>query len=190
MQDSILEKLTVELNNGIHTEAQAVYLLVQIRKLMEHNSNKSYDTLKMFCDWALHTELSKNRQIIKMLEEFDEAMARDDKGYGPINYDYLSLKKFKEALMDFLTDFNLPKNILSGGQWATFIRLYTRVVSDCPVTKKDYPFKFIEKITMRDWQPENMPAEYYKHREGFYLQWRVTKKDGTEISWEVLNEHV
>ena len=190
MQDSILEKLTIELNNGIHTEAQTVYLLVQIRKLMEHNSNKAYDTLKMFCDWALYIELSKNKQIIKLLEEFDEAIGRGDKGYGPINYDYLSLKKFKEALKNFLTDFNLPKGILSNGHWSTFIRLYAKVVSDCPVTKKDYPFKFIEEISISDWHPDNAPAEYFKIREGFYLQWRVVKKDGTQIHWEVLGEHV
>jgi hypothetical protein len=188
MQDSIVAKLTKELNNGIHTEAQTVYFLVQIRKLMEHNSDNSYDTLKMFCDWGLHIELSKNRQIIKMLEEFDEAMAREDKGYGPIRYDYLSLNKFKESLKDFLADFSLPQNILSREQWSIFIRLYAKVVSDCPVTKKDYPFKFIEQISMSDWQPDNAPTEYYKIREGFYLQWRVLKKDGTQINWEVLSE--
>ena len=27
-------------------------------------------------------------------------------------------------------------------------------------------------------------------REGFYLQWRVIKKDGTCIHWEILGEHV
>lgn len=186
MQNDILEKLTKELNDGITTEAQTVYLLVQIRKLMEHNSPKTFDTLKMFCDWALHIELSRNRQIIELLKEFDEAMERSANGYGPSKHDYLSLKKFKEAMKDFLIELSLPKNILGSREWSAFVRLYTSVVSDCPVTGKDYPFKFIEEISMSDWQPDSALPEYFEQREGFYLQWRVIKKDGTHMRWEVL----
>lgn len=190
MQNNILEKLTRELNNKITTEAQTVYLLVQIRKLMEHNCKKTFDILKMFCDWALHIKLSHNKQIIEILKEFDEAMERNDSGYGPIKYDYLSLKKFKEAIKDFILEFNLPENILKSGEWSTFIRLYTSIVSDCPVTKKDYPFRFIKEISMSNWQPEKAPSDYFKQREGFYIQWQVIKKDGTHIRWEVIGEHV
>lgn len=186
MQNDIIEKLTKELNNGITTEAQTVYLLVQIRKLMEHNSQKPFDTLKMFCDWALHIELFRNRQIIELLKEFDEAMERIANGSGPSQYDYLSLKKFKEAMKDFLVEFNLPENILRSGEWSAFVRLYLSIVSDCPVTRKDYPFKFIEEISISGWLPDNAPQEYLEQREGFYVQWRVIKKDGTHLRWEVL----
>ena len=182
----MVENITRELNNRITTEAQIVYLLVQIRKLMEHKSKKTSTTLKMFCDWALHIELSRNKQIVELLKEFDEAVGRCENDYGPINQDYLTLKKFKEAMKDFLTEFNLPKNILESSEWSLFLRLYNSVVSDCPVTKKDYPFKFIEEISMNDFQPDNAPAEYTQQREGLYLQWQVIKKDGTHIKWEVL----
>ncbi|MCK5229343.1 MAG: hypothetical protein KAR13_03705 [Desulfobulbaceae bacterium] len=188
MQNNILEKLTRELSNGITTEAQTVYLLVQLRKLIEHNSKKNFNTIKMFCDWALHIELTRNRQIIELLKEFDETIEREKNGYGPTKHDYLSLKKFKEAMKDFLTEFSLPKDILKSAEWSTFIRLYISVVSDCPVTNKDYAFKFIKEISMSNWQAEDAPPEYLKQREGFYLQWRVIKKDGTHINWEVIGE--
>ena len=94
MQNDILRKLTIELNNWIATEAQTVYFLVAIRKLIEHQSRNTFDTLKMFCDWALHIELSRNKQIKELLKEFDEAMERNNNGNGPIKYDYISLKKF------------------------------------------------------------------------------------------------
>lgn len=189
MQNDILRKLTTELINGINTEAQTVYFLVQIRKLIEHNnSTTTHDTLNMFCDWALHIGLSKNRQITELLKEFDESMIRNDNGYGPIKYDYLSMKKFKETMEGFLTEFNLPKNILKREEWPTFVRLYTGVVSDCPITKKDYPFKFIKEvsISMSDQLPNNTPPEYFEQRKGLYLQWRVTKKDGTQTIWEFM----
>ena len=130
--------------------------------------------------------MDRNKQIVALLKEFDEAIERGENGYGPINHDYLTLKKFKEAMKDFLTEFNLPQNILESREWSLFLRLYSSVVSDCPVTKKDYPFKFIEEISMNDFQPDNAPAEYTQQREGLYLQWQVIKKDGTHIKWEVL----
>lgn len=189
MQNDILEKLSRELKNQIVTEAQTVYILVQIRKLIEHKCDNTFDTLKMFCDWALHIEFSRNKQIIELLKEFDEAIERENNGFGPTTQDYLSLKKFKVAMKEFLTEFNLPQNILKNKEWSLFIHSYNRVVSDCPVTKKDYPFKFIEEISMSNLQPDNAPSQYLKMREGFYLQWRVIKKDGTHIHWEVLGEN-
>ncbi len=144
MQNDMVENITRELNNKITTEVQTVYLLVQIRKLMESKTKKPHFTLKMFCDWALHIELTRNKQIKDFLKEFDEAIGRAENGYGSINYEWFTLKKFKEAMKDFLTEFNLPKNILESSEWSLFLRLYNSVVSDCPVTKKDYPFKFIE----------------------------------------------
>jgi len=188
MQNDILEKLTRELSNGIITEAQTVYLLVQIRKLIEHNNNKKFNTIKMFCDWALHIELNRNKQIIELLKEFDKSFKIESHDGYPNKYDYLSLKKFKEAMEDFLTEFSLPKDILKREDWSTFIRLYTNVVSDCPVTYKDYEFKYIKEISISNWQPKDAPSEYLKLREGFYLQWRVIKKDGTHIRWEALGE--
>src|SRR5207302_1043931 len=104
----------------------------------------------------------------------DEAIERANSGYGPMRHDYLSLKKFKEVMNDFLAEFRLPKNILRSGEWETFVKLYAGIVSDCPVTRKDYPFKFIEQISIRGWQPENAPQEYLKLLEQeFRLQWWV-----------------
>src|SRR5437899_1770065 len=92
-QDRLLNKVAKELGNRITTEAQAVYILVQIRKLLEDSGTKKFEVLKMFCDWALHTELSRNKQIVALLAEFDEAIERANSGYGPMRHDYLSLKK-------------------------------------------------------------------------------------------------
>jgi hypothetical protein len=188
MEKDIVTKLSRELHIGISTEAQTVYLLVEIRKLMEHNTTKRFDTLKMFCDWGLHIELSRNRQIQKFLDEFDAAVGRTDSGYGPKDIGYLSLGKFKEALREFVKDFGLPQNILEDAQWSKFVRLYSEVVSDCPVTQKDHSFKFIREIKINVGYPDSTSAGYKKYREGFYLEWLVTRKDGKKIHWELLGE--
>lgn len=188
MQNDIVKKITHELNSGISTEAQVVYLLVGVRKLMEHNSEKNFDTLKMFCDWGLHIDLSRNSQIKNFLGEFDEAIGRINTGYGPVNLEYISFRKFKKALEEFIDEFGLPKNILETAKWRQFIRLYSGVVSDCPVTRKDHSFKFIKEIKIKILEMDDVPEEYKKQREGFHLRYEIIKSDGKEMHWEVIGD--
>lgn len=60
MKDAIVEKLRSELVGQVDTEPKVVYLLCQIRKLLEKEglANAPRD-LKLFCHWALHVDLHK-----------------------------------------------------------------------------------------------------------------------------------
>jgi hypothetical protein len=58
VKHSIVDKLRAELQKGIETEAQVVYVLVEARKLIEHSERpESYLPLQFYFDWALHTRL-------------------------------------------------------------------------------------------------------------------------------------
>jgi hypothetical protein len=56
----IVEKLQQELDKGITCEAQLVYVLVEIRKLLEitHRAEK-YPALSFHRDWALHSRMDR-----------------------------------------------------------------------------------------------------------------------------------
>ncbi len=58
MQDDIVRKLRAELERGISTEAQVVYVLVKIRKLLDLTRDQGYATLRLCCNWVVHVELS------------------------------------------------------------------------------------------------------------------------------------
>src|SRR5437763_7300734 len=52
MTSDILKKLKKELVTGITTEAQVVYLLAGVRKLLElQQAKRQYEHLKFHCDW-------------------------------------------------------------------------------------------------------------------------------------------
>jgi len=92
----IIWKLTQELNGGITSEPQVVYLLAGIRKLMEHDQiEDKFVNLKFHCDWTLHSRLSgeAEHQILRL---FDAA--------------YPVLKGMKNKLQDELPE-DLRKNI-------------------------------------------------------------------------------
>src|SRR5271163_3056643 len=71
--NSIAEKLRRELGKEITTEAQVVYILTEIRKLLERSNEKTnYFALEFYCSFALHTKMSK-AGAKRILERFDKA---------------------------------------------------------------------------------------------------------------------
>jgi len=75
-ESSIVEKLRRALTEGMATEQQVVYLLVEIRKLLELRDEKeTYFALYCYCCWALHTTMNRNGAR-KILERFDQASSR------------------------------------------------------------------------------------------------------------------
>src|SRR6185295_19993531 len=56
---SIVEKLQPELRRPVKTEMQVVYILVAIRKLLEHGAQKdAYPVLNFYGNWVVHTKLA------------------------------------------------------------------------------------------------------------------------------------
>ena len=70
-RSAIIVKLEQLLAKGINTEAEALYLMVEIRKLLEQQQAKrQYEYLTFHCDWALHATLdgSMTQKILQLLE--------------------------------------------------------------------------------------------------------------------------
>jgi hypothetical protein len=89
MTKDIIAKLRAELEAGITTEVQAVYLLAGIRKLIERDeAEDDYPALKFHCDWALHARLDR-RSARVMLKLFDDAHVdlRNNVGLGDLPVD-------------------------------------------------------------------------------------------------------
>jgi hypothetical protein len=76
VRTEIVEKLRAELTKAIETEAQAVYLLVEVRKLIEHSEHRErYLSVLFFCEWALHVKMGRQSAFL-LLKEIDEALER------------------------------------------------------------------------------------------------------------------
>jgi len=57
-RNQIVEKLGLFLTSGpIDSEAAAVYLMVELRKILDHAYDKETDLtlLRFYCDWVVHT---------------------------------------------------------------------------------------------------------------------------------------
>jgi len=158
-------KLTRALSKPIRTEAMVVYVMVEIRKLMDRlDASGDYRVLKLFCDWTVHTNIDRNRAAEPLMREFDKAAESVKHGNGiPLAFlEFLSLSHFRDEVGRFLNSNDLPCRIVDDGDaWNIFLDLYSAVVSDCPITytNRQIPFKLISTVTLtKDTSPEESYA--------------------------------
>lgn len=125
-RSEIEEKLTIELQKEITNEMQVVYILSRIRKILEIKKLKSkYPILNFYCNWVLHSEITKTdgKEVNKILKEFIE---KPDEKYK------LSFhSQFVGQLVSFLLKNGLPT--LSGIQLDAFVYQLGKVISDTPI---------------------------------------------------------
>jgi len=79
---AIIEKLDRELQEPGGTNWQVVYILVELRKLMERNGDADrYLALNLYCDWAVHTKMDRTGAT-RIVERFNQCQELIELGLG------------------------------------------------------------------------------------------------------------
>jgi len=114
MDEAIVGKLGALLRGGINTEAELVYLLVEIRKLYESRNATLPPYLELICDWAVHPKLT-NKKWAKYCRNLVTGI------HDPV-------LEFEQELAEVLCAEDLPQP-----DWPTAQRLLVAVLKDCPL---------------------------------------------------------
>jgi hypothetical protein len=182
---SIVYKLDQELHNfPIRRESQVVYLLAEIRKLIEHEREtdpECYDILELFCNWALHISISRksNADRIRLfLRSFDmrDGMEVVDHLNSAFYNEIMHLEAFRRELEKFLHDHQLPCDIVHCYKtWSGLIYLYTSVVAEVPLqySRGDLLPKEVEELVIAH-MPRTPPTP------DRMVRWTVKLKCGIE----------
>jgi hypothetical protein len=186
----IIKKLKKELDRGIASEARAVYLLTEVRKLIEHDKAKgAYPNLKFHCDWVLHAKLT-GPGAQDILRQFDAAhpLLRDQKvelrDLPPMLRSEINriskMKSFREELDRLFADYGLPP--LKRG-WTHFLHLYAKIVEDIPLEVTGNNAQHISKVVVHFEK-----AKKKLNGETMYkVQWSIYDKNGQHGSIEIYN---
>lgn len=190
----ILEKLEERLNKGIDTEADASYLLLEVRKFLEqHNMKGRFEYLNFHCNWIAHSNLT-GQMAQRVLKQFDEANAHlkagIEMGQLPqgLQCEIERLSKFRyfqKEFSKFLADNNLPPITAKRYDgWAHFLHLYTKIIEDCPlVMKANNTTATIDNVTVK-FELAKEPS----HGEMLYkVRWIVLDKNGQTGEFYVIN---
>ena len=190
----IITKLQDEIAAGLKKEAQVVYVLAEIRKIIEQEGlEDNYKYLTFHCNWALHSKMDR-AMAQEVLAHFDEAHAilRSGVELHDLPTDLQreikaisGMTKFEEELSHFLQSRQLTDLAANGpDSWPHFLHLYAGVVEDCPlVIKQNNSSSNVTKVTihLENARQQVSGQNYYK------ISWKVTDRSGTSGEIFIIN---
>ena len=193
-RDAIREKLGAMLRGAPCSEAEVVYVLVEVRKFLERGGKaqeEQYSTLKFFCDWILHVELC--RTGARMALERLDAEIGASRGINPLEvgpsselYRLMSLEPLREEIKRFCSENELPADwAINPTTWKECMRLYGHVVLDCPltITGEKPSARYIKRLTLTN----ASDSQSHPDKRAFHWTWRFELSDGD--SFDVPHEY-
>ncbi|MBZ5602900.1 MAG: hypothetical protein LAO79_11390 [Acidobacteriia bacterium] len=195
MTDAIVGKLARFLQHPIDSECKVVYLLAEVRKVLERDDRgHAMGSLWMYCHWALHVDLDSPKTTEEFLGKV-ERWVTNTVAYltptGPWNFweefrlfrDFIYLDTFRRQLNSFLTSYGLPADLCSDdNQWNSFMREYAGVIEDGSLSAigKKSALQVVEKVTF-----EKGNALTHEHHVPFVIRWIIDLNDGRELKTSV-----
>jgi hypothetical protein len=189
MKNEIVGKLRAHLSDPVETESQVVYLLCQVRKLLDMQPrDPKWLALRFHCSWALHIDLSMagtTREFLTRVDDYvwnrlntphrdeKEEIAWEQRAHEMI-LEFIDLPTFRTKLREVLNIHSLPTTVCDDNKlWFKFLAAYSGVVEDVPLTCSGKGMlKVVDKVTFRKGQAidiANMP---------FWMAWEILQTNG------------
>lgn len=130
MKEDILQtKIRRELESlPIDTEARVLYLLVEIRKVLEHDAVNN-SVLRFYGDWVVHTKLDR-----AFSQRIYEVLQREDHNRNQI----ISFDTLRAELKAFLSQYELPTVLVDNDtHWFSFREKLIDILVDVPIIRKE-----------------------------------------------------
>jgi hypothetical protein len=145
MENEIARKIAKVMDSGITSECQAVYFMVEVRKLMDKDREERdskgaepFPSIRLYSDWTVHVclTLSRAKEFVKLADALYPkitagTMTEEEQGlFGRL----FSLDILREELTAFLVAKNIPS--FSDKGWNSFLACFLNVIADCPLVCK------------------------------------------------------
>lgn len=193
MTKDIVSKLRSHLGTTLTSECGVVYLLAEVRKLLERDDPKRrHGALWMYCHWGLHVDLSYPDTTEDLLKRID-VWVSNTVAYliptGPRKFmqeyhlfkDFIYLETFRIQLRKFLECYDLPTDLCTTDErWFGFLSAYGGVIEDgsltCVNRKQENELYVVNKVTF------TKGAELSdKHHVNFVIRWKIDLRDGRTL---------
>lgn len=122
-------------------ECQIVYLMVEIRKVLDHEkSGSKYPLLKFYSDWTVHTEKDRISPEIKQMMEVMYKTAEADianpalrKAGSPI-MQFAYMEGLGQEMKSFLENHGVDSSLAQNEmRWIEFIKLLVKILENQPI---------------------------------------------------------
>ncbi len=196
MTQDIVGKLINHLSSPVSTEPNVVYLLCQVRKLLEKDDpGQTYGALWMCCHWALHVNLTKPSTTLDFLKRVDRWVSHTVAYCTPTSTwtvleefklfeEFIYLATFRQQLAAFFKTKSLPTDLCDVDErWYEFLGAYSGVIQDGSITVKTNKLSeltTIKQVTFT--KGPNLPAA---HHVDFVIRWKIELQDGRTLKTDV-----
>jgi len=157
MERDIVYKLTQELDQEIVSERQVVYILVELRKLLEKrglDKHERYRALMFCCDWAAHSKLSREsaKAITVLFDRYETKYRVEPVGVGqagiPELVEFCEHSRFRQQFVSACGIGNIPADAVKDDVWwRSFLKHFSEVVRDCPIEAKPETTTYVARVT-------------------------------------------
>jgi hypothetical protein len=192
MKDAIIHKLTLALTNPIVTEAQAVYALVELRKLLDRRKEEGtlpeFLNIRFCCDWVAHVQLHGDtaKQVVSDAQALYQKLQAgtptdEEKVYFR---DRFTLQPMREELRMLSIECDLP--ILTDAAWNSFLACFLAVIEDCPLSLRLPPGTIadVDEVVLTREMGETLGIADGKPPR---IVWEL-KQAGQRVQWLTANE--
>ena len=156
MEDSIITKLRALLlkYNPMTEECHVVYLLVEIRKLMERIGPRDcdYPIVRFYCNWAVHPCKDRdNKAIVPIVNKIYQSINNgykfeEQKIFIPADssgLEFMGLEQLKQEIISLFAYLSLPQALFDDNNWASFRDLLIQVLIDQPINNPTDDIKLV-----------------------------------------------
>lgn len=163
METDLVRKLRSALNGNL-SEERVVYVLLLLRKVLEHRSASArFSYLRFFSDWAFHVRVDRAgaKRVLRHFDEWlPELTKKQERGADACRF--FLLFGFHLEFRWLVGELGLPE--IPGGWWCEFLRFYLEVVADCPVSSiVDLGLNHLQELAVES---------------GDGYRWKLTLKNG------------
>jgi hypothetical protein len=139
----IVSKLNDHLTSGIRKEADVMYTLAEIRKILEQTgTTPAYPVLDFYTNWVVHSALDRHRwaweglgMIEKAVDGFQNGRSRSEEVLTAVT-SVLSFQKLHSELLEFGRQYGIAFDKPSFEQWREFAVLLLDILIGCPLVTK------------------------------------------------------
>ena len=196
MVEDILQKIRKHLERPIEREADVVYLLAEVRKIIYAEKPRPWPlSLWMYCNWAVHTDLGEPDTTRDFLRRVDDYVLSNVQGYNSetqrdfiaehmMSMDFIYLQGLREELRNLLGRYGIVCALCEDdNQWYRFVQELAGVIEDGTLTTgKTDKLKIVEEVTFT--KGKRLPDD---HNMPFAMKWDVHLKDGNILTMELSN---
>lgn len=177
-EQQITKKLDIFLEKQPFTkECQVLYFMAEVRKIIDVEKAKKEHNIKVYCAWALHSELN-HKSTLKYFRDKFEPLIDDTSSINEIGKiilanqsEFFKLNELKEELKQFLRAHGLSRQLTDdSNNWKKFRVLLSEILRECSITFVDTKIKALSL---------DKDCEKYIYR--FHLRKRISNRNIIKI---------